>query len=212
MKTFIFDLDGTVVNTLDDIAYNINLMLEHYSFKPHSVEEIRVMVGNGARKLVERALPENKRSSSFIEEALKVYQKFYDNNIIVKTFVYDGMKDTLIKLKEKGCSLAIISNKDERHVTEVVDKLLPNVFDIVKGFDGAFPHKPAPDVVLNVINRLDSKLWETCFVGDSKVDILTAENTGIMSVGVLWGFGGERSFYECSPDVVITSPEELLKL
>lgn len=212
MKNFIFDLDGTVVNTIDDIAYNINLMLGRYSFKQHTIEEVRGMVGNGARKLVERALPENARSEEFIKEALDVYQKFYDENLIVNTFVYDGMKDVLLKLKEKGCFLAVISNKDHRHVLEVVNKLLPDVFDVVKGYDGKYPHKPSPEVVLSVMESLEAAQDETCFVGDSKVDILTAENTGIKSVGVLWGFGGENSFYECCPDITIRTPKQLLEL
>lgn len=212
MKTFIFDLDGTVVNTIDDIAYNINLMLKSYSYEQHSTEEVLKMVGNGARKLVERSLPVEARSDERINQALEVYQKFYDENLIVNTCVYDGMKETLLKLKERGCSLAVISNKDHRHVYEVVDKLLPGVFDVVKGYDGNFPHKPSPEVVLNVLDVLKAKKSEACFVGDSKVDILTAENTGITSVGVLWGFGGENSFIECAPEFTISKPEQLLSL
>lgn len=212
MKTFIFDLDGTVVNTIDDIAYNINLMLGYYSFKQHKVEDVLKMVGNGARKLVERALPENARKDDFIDEALGVYQKYYDENLVVNSFVYDGMKEVLLKLKENGYALAVISNKDHRHVFEVVDKLLPEIFDVVKGYNGDFPHKPSPEVVLNVINTLGASKSDTYFVGDSKVDILTAENTGIKSVGVLWGFGGEKSFVECSPNFTISAPKQLLEL
>lgn len=212
MKTFIFDLDGTVVNTLDDIAYNVNLMLDHFGFKQHSVEDIRMMVGNGARKLVTRALPEDKRYDDFVEQALDVYQKFYDNNLVLKTFIYEGLENVLIELKDRGCHLAVLSNKDHRHVVEVVNALLPNVFDIVKGFDGTYPHKPSPEAVLSIIKELNAELADVAFVGDSSVDIQTAKNTNVKAVGVAWGFWGEKSFDDCEPDVLIHTPEELLNV
>ena len=205
-------MDGTVVNTLDDIAYNINLMLSYYSFKTHTVEEIKGMIGNGAKKLVERALPKEKVNENFLDEALKTYQNFYDKNIVKDTFVYEGLENVLVSLKNSGVKLAVISNKDERHVTEVIDVLLPGIFDIVWGYNGRFPHKPDPSSVIAIIDIFGLTKEEVAFVGDSKVDILTAKNTGIKSVGVSWGFGGVHSFDECTPDIIIDLPQELLKI
>ena len=188
------------------------MMLKHYSFKTYTVDEIKPMIGNGAKKLVERAIPIEAANEKFIEEALSVYQNFYDKNIVRKTFVYEGLEKALISLKESGVKLAIISNKDERHVTEVISTLLPNVFDTVWGYTGRFPHKPDPSSVLAIIDSFELTRKEVGFVGDSKVDILTAKNAGIKAIGVSWGFGGIHSFDECIPDIIIDTPEKLLEV
>lgn len=211
-KALIFDLDGTLVDTISDITFSLNKMLDSYGLEMHTEADVRKMIGKGARNLVTRALPENKREDSFIDMALECYRGIYEKNLVVKTYAYDGISEALNELKERGIKLAVLSNKDDSHVKITVDTLLPGVFESVNGFSPLFPHKPSPDAVFDIMKRINVQPEETAFVGDSKVDILTAKNAGIMSVGVMWGFDEGASFEENVPDVKISMPKELLSI
>lgn len=211
-KAIVFDLDGTLVNTLDDIADSVNAALVYFGYPIHNVNDIRLMIGKGAKNLITRALPPDNRSDTEIEEILKYYREYYSKNLLVKTCVYDGVFEALNILSSRGVKLAVLSNKDDGQVKEIVSKLLPNTFEIISGYSPKFPHKPAPDSVLDIIDKLGISLSETAFVGDSSVDILTAKNAGILSAGVTWGFGGEQEFNENIPDVIVRSPIQLCKL
>jgi phosphoglycolate phosphatase len=214
MKAYIFDLDGTVVDTLEDITCAINLMLVEYGFPIFTVEEIRKKIGNGARKLVERSLPDNVRGDSeFIDRALKTYQDFYSAHCTDKVSVYTGLDKVLRKMHGDGKKLAIITNKDHIHATVIIDKLLPDVFDVVLGYNGDFPHKPNPESVFSVLEKLSVAPEDTAFIGDSWVDVETGRNAGLLSVGVDWGFLGLDSFDENhKPDIILTSAEDLYSI
>ncbi len=214
MKAYLFDLDGTVVNTLEDITCAVNLMLVEYSFPIFTLEEIRHKIGNGARKLVERALPENVRDDSeFVDRALKTYQNFYTEHCTDKVRVYDGLDKVLHDLKSQGKKLAIVTNKDHIHATVIADKLLPGVFDVVLGYNGEFPHKPDPASVLSILEKFGLDPADAAFVGDTWVDVETGRNAGMKSVGVEWGFSGLAAYDENhKPDVILTSAEDLYSI
>ncbi len=211
-RAFIFDLDGTLVDTLSDITSAINLMLSDYNFEKHSEAEVVKMIGRGARHLITCALPESKREDAFITEALERYRNYYDANLVVKTHVYCGLSEVLNTLKNKGIKMAVLSNKDDRHVKIIVRKLLPYIFEIYNGFRPHFPHKPAPGAVLDIMDKLGVKPENTVYIGDSSVDVLTAQNAGVYSVGVAWGFAGVEPFKAIAPDKIFYTPEELLLL
>lgn len=209
-KLIIFDLDGTLVDTASDIASAVNMMLEHYGLPIHSEDNVRKMIGKGAKNLIFQALPSTHRGEEALNEALEYYRGCYDRNLIVKTHVYSGIRDVLCELKDRGVQMAILSNKDERQVKTIADTLLPNMFVSVNGFTIKFPHKPAPDAVYDIIDRYGANKDDVAFVGDSSIDVITAKNAGVLSVGVTWGFAGEAAFDLAAPDVVVTSPEQLL--
>lgn len=211
-KALIFDLDGTLVNTLSDIAGSVNEMLSHYGFELHSDDEIRRMIGKGARNLITQALPEGRRDKGFVDEALEYYRKCYDINTVVKSYVYEGVAELLEEFKKRGVKMAVLSNKDDGHVKKIVDALLPDYFLFANGFSPIFPHKPSPDSVLAMMKEMGVTKAETAFVGDSAVDVQTAHNAGILSIGVSWGIGGASSFIDCNPDVLVNTPSEILKI
>ncbi|MBE6701003.1 MAG: HAD family hydrolase [Ruminococcaceae bacterium] len=211
-KAVIFDLDGTLVNTLSDIAYAVNRTRLYYSLKEKTEEEIKVMIGNGARVLIKRAFSEENVTEDFIDEALAVYKNILDNNLTVRTKVYSGICETLKKLKDENVKIAILSNKDNSHVKGIVKELFPPVFDAVWGYSPTYPHKPDPASLHAIIKELGLSLNEVLYVGDMSVDVVTARNAGLTSVGVLWGYGGEEAFSENKPDFLIQTPEELLNI
>ena len=211
MKAYLFDLDGTVVNTLEDITCAVNLMLVEYSFPIFTLEEIRQKIGNGARKLVQRALPENvAEDDEFVDKALRTYQDFYTAHCTDKVSVYPGLEAVLRQMKNDGKKLAVVTNKDHMHATVITDKLLPGVFDVVLGYNGRFPHKPNPESVLSIIKDFGVAPEEAAFVGDTWVDVETGRNAGMKTVGVEWGFSGLASYDENhQPDVILTKSEDL---
>lgn len=214
MKAYLFDLDGTVVNTLEDITCAVNLMLVEYSFPIFTLEEIRQKIGNGARKLVERSLPESVRDDAeFVDRALKTYQNFYTEHCTDKVCVYEGLERVLRELKASGKKLAIVTNKDHMHATVIIDKLLPGVFDVVLGYNGEFPHKPNPASVLSILEKFGVTPEEAAFVGDTWVDVETGRNAGMTTLGVEWGFSGLASYDEKhKPDVILTSADDLYSI
>lgn len=214
MKAYLFDLDGTVVNTLEDITCAINLMLVEYKFPIFTLDEIRQKIGNGARKLVKRSLPENvANDDAFVDKALRTYQDFYTAHCTDKVSVYPGLEEVLRQMKKDGKKLAIVTNKDHMHATLITDKLLPGVFDVVLGYNGTFPHKPNPESVLSIIKDFGVSPEEATFVGDTWVDVETGRNAGMKTVGVEWGFSGLASYDEDhQPDAILTKAEDLFMI
>ncbi len=211
-RALIFDLDGTLVNTVSDIANAVNEMLIRYGFPIHDDDTVRKMIGKGAKNLISQVLPEKNRTPEFIDEALEYYRDCYDKKLIVKTHIYEGLLDVLLKLKSNGVKMAVLSNKDDRHVKKIVKALLPDIFVLANGFSPIYPHKPAPDSVFAIMETMGVKKEETAYVGDSAVDIQTARNAGITAIGVSWGFSGISAFDNNVPDIIVNSPSELLKL
>lgn len=214
MKLFIFDLDGTVCDTLEDIAYAVNLMLAEYSFPLFTKDEIKKKIGNGARILVKKSLPENKREDDcFLNSALEKYRNYYSEHCLDKVKVYDGLDSVLHTLSKHGKKLAVVTNKDLNHATSITEKLFPGVFCTVIGYDGTYPHKPDPSAVNHILKKYGISAEDAAFVGDSQVDVETGRNSRLLTVGVEWGFKGLDSYDKNRmPDIIVTAPQELYYL
>lgn len=207
--TFIFDLDGTLLNTLTDIANSLNFALEKNNYPTHSYDKVKTFIGNGAGLLVKRAMPENHTEEEF-NKTFNDYMKHYSIHSNDNTKPYDGVLDTLKKLKELGYKTAILSNKPDGQTKALAQNVFPNLIDYARGQIDGVPHKPAPDGVYNVLNTLSSLPEQTIFVGDSDVDILTGKNANLYSIGVSWGFRSVEELTKTGADMIIDEMSELI--
>lgn len=207
--TAVFDLDGTLLNTLDDLMDSVNFALEKCGFKVRSYEEVRAFVGNGVRLLVERAVPSG-TSKSDADRVFKEFTAHYDKNMENKTRPYDGVKELLAALKARGIKTAIVSNKYDSAVKQLAKKLFGDMIDIAVGESETVAKKPAPDGVLAALASLGSIGTNAVYIGDSDVDAETAKNAKIDFIGVTWGFR-DRSLLETFPHVaIVDKTEEIL--
>lgn len=213
IKLIIFDLDGTLADTLDDIGDAVNEMLTDYSFPNLTRADILANINRGARELIRLCLPESARKSEdFITEALNVYKGYYNQRYCNKTYLYPGIKEALSSLSESGVKLAVLSNKQDEAVRLIVEKLLPEIpFSCVLG-QGRFPTKPSPDAVNYIMDVVGAAPDETAFVGDSNIDMLTAKNSGALAVGVTWGYRSREVLTESGAQHLIDKTEELVNI
>lgn len=204
----IWDLDGTLLYTLEDLKNSVNYALKTYGYPEKSLEDIRVSVGNGIRNLVSKCIPEGENNSNF-EEVFTLFQEHYKEHNLDSTRPYDGVVDTINALKEEGIKQAIVSNKVDYAV-----KLLNDEFfgvDYAIGVQDGLSKKPAPDMVLKAIESIGAEKEKTVYIGDSEVDLKTARNTGLPCITVLWGFRTEEELEPHKPETKVFSPENLLK-
>ena len=209
----IFDLDGTLVNSLEDLADSANEMLASYGFPTHPVDPFRYFVGNGSRKLVERCLPESKQGdAAFVTEALAKYKACYEKNLLHKTRPYDGIREMLQTLQQKGIPLGICTNKHQSAATAIVDTFFPagTFMDNIGDRDG-LPRKPDPQKVLLIASHMGVKPAEVAYFGDTSVDMDTAQNAGFLAVGVTWGFRPKEELEEHGAKVLLNHPQELFE-
>lgn len=201
-KLIIFDLDGTVLDTLDDLADSVNYSLIKNNFPVRSREEIRSFVGNGIRKLVELSVPDN-TSVKETDSVFADFRAYYNLHSSDKTCPYDGIIDFLEDLRCKNVKLSVVSNKADNAVRALCDKYFSGLFDFVVGERENIPRKPAPDSLYEVISLCNVKNDEVIYIGDSEVDIQTARNAGLDYIIVDWGFRS-REFLEqyCSAEIV----------
>lgn len=208
----VFDLDGTILNTIEDLADSCNYILNQHKFPNHTVDEVKLMVGNGIPKLIERACPANVSKEEY-QTVLQEYRTYYANHCDIKTGHYAGMVDCVKKLKAAGIKVAVNTNKDEGASVELCKKYFEGLFDYVAGNNSGVPVKPAPDGVVRIANQLFGKNISEirgCFVGDSDVDVATGKNCGFDVIGVDWGFRGEKFLREHGAETVVKTAEELL--
>lgn len=214
-KLAIFDLDGTILNTIDDLADSCNFLCEKQGYPTHSVDEYKRFVGNGIPKLIERALPcgiEEGTRKAFYEE----YVKYYQQHCAVKTAPYEGMCEALTKLKEAGVLLAVNTNKLQKAAEDLCAKYFPGFFEIVCGGGEGIPPKPDCYGVKKIFAKVgilpEEAAGKVVFIGDSDVDINTGKNAGIDAIGVDWGFRGEKFLREKGAEIVVKKPLELVNL
>ena len=194
-KTFIFDLDGTLLDTLQDLADSVNHALRQYGMPEHSLDDIRRFVGNGVRLLMERAVPEGAQHPLF-EEAFATFRQYYMQHSLDTTRPYDGIVETIHELKQRGCRLAVVSNKMMAATQELVAHFFPDIEVAIGEHEAAgIRKKPAPDTVDEALRQLGVTREGAVYVGDSDVDLLTARNSGLPCISVLWGFR-DREFLE----------------
>ena len=191
-KAVIFDLDGTLLNTLDDLADSTNYALSRFGYPTRTIEEVRQFVGNGVAKLIERAIPEGKNNPNF-EKCLAIFKENYAQNMYNKTAPYNGIIEMLSNLKSKGIKIAVVSNKFDLAVKELCKKYFEGFIDFAAGENEAqgIKKKPAPDTVISVLNEFNFASEDAVYVGDSDVDIMTAKNSKMPCISVTWGFRRE---------------------
>lgn len=212
-NTYIFDLDGTLLNTIDDLTASTNYALQTYGMPTWSTNDVRRFVGNGVRKLIERAIPEGAQHPLF-EEVFRCFRTHYAQHDMDHTCPYEGIPEMLHNLKERKCRLAVVSNKFHAATQALCRHFFPNTFEVAIGENEAagIRKKPAPDTVLEALRQLRVGKEQAVYVGDSDVDIQTARNCGMPCISVLWGFRDQEFLLAHGATTFIETPEELLNL
>ncbi len=206
----IFDLDGTLLNTLDDLVDSTNYALSVMGYPVRSRDEIRCFVGNGVEKLINRAVPEN-TSEEHIIEALKIFKEHYSKNMLNKTCPYDGIEALLDSLNKRSIPMAIVSNKFDAAVKDLNKRFFGKYISTAIGESPQVAKKPAPDTCIKAMKELNISGENTVYVGDSDVDIMTAKNSGLDCISVTWGFRDDAFLISHGAGIIINSPGELLK-
>ena len=211
IDTIVFDLDGTLLNTLEDLKDSVNYALSRQNFPLRSLTEIRSFVGNGIRLLMERAVPENTDAETF-EICFKDFCDYYKIHMEDKTAPYDGINEMLKSVKNAGFKTAIVTNKADFAAQDLCKRMFGDTIDLVVGSVDDRPNKPAPDGVYYALEVLNSKLENTIFVGDADTDIITAKNAGLPSIGVLWGFRDREIIENEGAEYIVETVKDLEKL
>lgn len=209
-KAVIFDLDGTLLDTLEDLADSVNAALKAYNCPQKSLEEVRTYVGNGIRNLMLRAVEGGENHPQF-EEIFLAFQTYYKKNSRNKTKPYEGIMEVISKLSAQGIKLAIVSNKADFAVKELNPYYFGDYFKSAIGEKEGISRKPAPDTVFYAAKELEVSLEESIFVGDSEVDADTAKNAGIPCIGVLWGFRDKKILEEHGVKYFAEKPMDILQ-
>lgn len=210
-NTVIFDLDGTLLNTLEDLGDSVNFALKSFGYPTRTYEEIRSFVGNGVKDLVTKAVP-NGTDEDTILKCLQVFKDHYKTNMQNKTAPYNGIMNLLEELNSRGIKLGIVSNKYDFGVKNLNKYYFKDLIPVAIGEREGIRKKPAPDTVLTAMKELGSQRETSLYVGDSGSDMITAQNAGIKSIGVTWGFRDADSLRESGADFLVDSPEQLLNI
>lgn len=211
-RCVIFDLDGTLLNTLDDLADAGNHVCRQNGWPEHPVEAYKYFVGNGIEKLVERFTPPKHRRPETLKAAFDTFVAHYDLHKEDKTCPYPGIPALIEALREQGIQMAVLTNKAHPLARDVVERYFPGVFPYVQGALPGQPTKPDPTLLSALMEQMGAEAGETLFVGDSSVDVRTAKNGNLPCCGVLWGFRTREELLEEGADFLAASPEELSKL
>lgn len=209
--TYIFDLDGTLLDTLDDLAAAVNYALQQHSMPEHSREEVRQMVGNGVRLLMVRAIPDGDRNPQF-EATFKTFRAYYMDHSLDTTRPYDGIPELLQELRGRGKRIAVVSNKFYAATSELCRHFFPDTVEVAIGEHEAegIRKKPAPDTVFEAFRQLGVEKENAVYVGDSDVDLQTARNAGLPCISVLWGFRDQAFLEAHGATTFVCKPEEIL--
>lgn len=209
-KFAIFDMDGTMLNTLEDLKDSTNYLLSKNGFKERTLEEVRQFVGNGLRKLLERAVPaEVDKHSDFFEKLFAEFCLYYKEHCNIKTAPYNGANEMLDKINAAGYCSAIVSNKIDSAVKDLSKKFFGNRLKSAIGEREGVEHKPAPDMVYIAMKELGATKENSVYIGDSEVDLKTAENSGLPCISVLWGFRDKAFLEEHGGNTFVNTMEEL---
>ncbi len=210
IKACIFDLDGTISNTINSIAYFANNALAKYNLPPVETEKYKYFVGDGADTLVHRMMAEvGEEREEIFEKVLEYYNTTYDNDFMYLTHVYDGIPETIAALKNKGIKIAVLSNKPHPTTVKVINELFgEGYFDICYGNRPGIPKKPDPSPLLDIIESFGFEKDECLYIGDTSTDMKTGKGAGLFTIGVLWGFRDETDL--TLADAIIKEPAEIL--
>ena len=210
-KTVIFDLDGTLLDSIEDIASSMNKVLESLQLPTHKIEDYKHFVGGGVDILVENAL--SNQSKEIKDEVIKRFKIEYDGKLHSKTLPYDGIYELLDELKKLDINLAVLSNKPHEFTVSYVNHFFKNYnFKEIHGQKKDVPKKPDPKAALDIVKCLDSSCENTYFIGDTKIDMQTAKSANMTAIGVLWGFRDEKELKEHGADFLVSHPLEILEI
>lgn len=206
-KAVLFDMDGTLLDTLDDLRDGVNLVLERRGYPQRTTEEIRAFVGNGARQLIRLALPAGAEETE-VDSVLEEYRAWYKVNYCIKTCPYDGVEEILTSLRARGVKVAVVTNKPDATARQLAEKFFPDLPAIGQRDD--VPKKPAPDMVWSAMQMLGVNGQEAVYIGDSEVDVETARNAGLPLIAVSWGFRTKEQLRSAGAAEIVHTAEELL--
>lgn len=211
INTVIFDFDGTLLNTLEDLTDSVNHMMRMHNYPERTIDEIRSFIGNGIPTLIRRSVPSD-IDESVAQECTKEMKEYYKTHAKIKTKPYNGIDELLSQLQKRKIKTAVVTNKAEPAAKLLCKEFFGDIFNVVIGDNGIDKLKPAPDNVFKAIKLLDSNNENILYVGDSDVDIITANNASLTSVGVLWGFRDRECLEKNGANYIIGQPLELLDI
>lgn len=213
-KGIIFDLDGTLLNTINDLANSVNEVMEHYEFPTHDCQAYKLKIGRGFKNLIQRSVPENMRDNEeFLQEAVDLFVKIYDRRYKECTVPYDGIPELIEQLHKRGIPLAVNSNKRTDYTNALVEKFFSHIpFVAVYGEREGIPKKPNPAAALEIAEIMKLSPEEILYIGDSKTDMETGNNAGMDTVGVDWGFRGRKELEANGGTYIVERPEEILNI
>ncbi|TBN03005.1 HAD family hydrolase [Hyunsoonleella flava] len=211
-KAIIFDLDGTLVNSIYDIADAMNTVLKQRNYPTFDYDTYKTFVGHGVKRLIEEAIPQNHLSDTLVNACLSEMMHTYSESCTNKTKPYDGILSLLNSLHDQGVKLSVLSNKEDTLTKKVVRALLPQCLNPVLGLKEEALKKPNPKVALQICSALNVTPEETIYVGDSNVDMQTAKRANMKAVGVSWGFRDKKELVEAGADYILHKPMDLLKI
>lgn len=213
IRGVIFDLDGTLLDTLDDLANACNATLFHFGFPVHGVDAYRYFVGDGLLTLIQRIIPEPNRSHDQVAACMDVFRQIYAQGWDVQTRPYAGVLETIEGLRAQGLQLAVLSNKPDDFTRLCVDRyFMPGTFAFVHGQRENIPRKPDPFGAIEIASLMNLGPWQILYVGDTANDMQTGSRAGMFTVGVLWGFRERRELEISGADTIISHPSEIVRL
>ena len=212
-KLAIFDLDGTLLNTIEDLGYAANHALQAHGYPTHSIASYPFFVGNGVRRLIERVLPEDARTEATIDRLLVTFKEYYNDHNTDYTKPYEGIPELLSLLSSRGVAIAVASKKYQAATEKLISHFFPTLsFIAVEGQKEGVPVKPDPSIVFEILAKAKTPKADTIYIGDSGVDMETARRACVDSVGVTWGFRPEKELVENHADTIVNSPGDIAKL
>ncbi|MBO5210902.1 MAG: HAD family hydrolase [Clostridia bacterium] len=209
-KAVIFDLDGTLVNSLKDLAVATNYALEQHGFKPYPIDDYKYLIGDGMAKLIERAIPNDALTDETFKSVFNGFMDYYREHCLVYTHVYDGMENAVKTLSDMGLKLAVVSNKADDMTNVIVKEFFGDIFMAVAGKREGIPVKPDPTLTLMIMDEIGVKPHECIFIGDSGMDCATAVNSGCYPLGVLWGFRKSDELLKNGAKTLMSNPNEII--
>ena len=210
-KLALFDMDGTILDTLEDLTDATNVIMEKYGYPTHGIDAVRTFVGNGLRKLIERAVPADTDAAK-IDTMLADFKVYYADHCADKTHAYPGVSAMIARLRAQGIITAVVSNKVDEGVQELVKTYFPGLFDLAVGERPNVKPKPAPDMVFAALEALKIDIRDAVFIGDSDVDLKTAQNAGIDGIFVDWGFRTPEVLRALGAETIVSTPEAVEQL
>lgn len=210
-NSVVFDLDGTLLDTLGDLRDSVNYALKKNNLPERTTEEIRSFVGNGIRLLIERSVPEN-TVLEITDKCFSDFKEYYKDHSAILTKPYDGIIELMKALKSRGVKIAVVSNKADFAVKTLMEDYFSGIYDCAYGERAGVERKPAPDGVLGAISEIGAEIENTIYIGDSEVDVETSKNAKLPCIAVTWGFRDKEVLESLNPEYIVDSPSDILNI